>query len=726
MKKKLLSALLALCMIPGILGGYVYADESKLCVSAIVDGVEISAVEADGETYLFLPPNANINELSIRFELNGEDTAATLSGENGDIDSADVINLHNVAGKDRQGRYVFSAEASGIRERIYLMQGDGLPTMYLWSDSIEENRQWVDSSKSNKAKGSMKLVDEEGISIYEGALSQIKARGNSSFTFYPKKAYQIKLDKKTDLLGNGEKVKTWVLLANYGDATFIHDKFFKDLAAELDMPYTVSCDWVNLYYDGEYRGLYLLSEKVEVGGEAVDITDMEELYEELNADYGDDMESAEGENAYGQKYQYIPGLTEPDDITGGWLIEKNHNFIDEASGFFTSQEVGFNVKSPEFAGKEAMEYISEYYQAFENAVYATDEDGNYTGYNADTGKYYYEYCDLDSLVRTYLIQELSLNVDGYVSSFYFHKDSGDIMHAGPVWDMDFTCGSGWTETIKYDRGYIGAKRYLAKALSQIPDFRAAVEEYYTTTFAPAVKAQLAKGGKIDEHIATLAPNAAMNYQLWPYVRIGKPSIEGHLWPSGTTYKTVTEDMKSWLNARIDILDSRFYNADCLPFADVTPSDWEYEAVCFTTENGLLKGVGDRRFDPDGGATRGMICTVLARMAGEDTAPEKGEAWYQPGLDWAMENGISDGSKPTAAITREQLATMLWRYEGEPESDGSLDNYTDGASVSAWAAEAMEWASAEGIFKGDDKGELNPGGNATRAQIAQVMFNYSSK
>ena len=95
-------------------------------------------------------------------------------------------------------------------------------------------------------------------------------------------------------------------------------------------------------------------------------------------------------------------------------------------------------------------------------------------------------------------------------------------------------------------------------------------------------------------------------------------------------------------------------------------------------------------------------------------------------DWAMEQGVSDGTNPTAPITREQLATMLWRYAGRPESEGSLAAFTDGASVSTWAAEAMEWAVSEGIFQGDGRGILNPGGNATRAQIAQVILNYLTK
>ena len=722
MKKKLLLVLLVLCLMPMLMGAAT-EKEAVLEVSAIVQGMEIHAATVEGETYLFLPAHANTRELSLRFKINGtEAELVTISGPYGTVQLTESFNLKKITSEGKEGELVFSVIADGVQKRITVLQGDSIPSLYLTSDSLEENREWVDASKINKTTGSMVLLTADGKTIYDGNLTQIKARGNSTFKNYPKKAYQIKLDKKTDLLGNGEKVKTWVLLANYGDATLIHDKFFKDFASELEMPYTASCNWVNLYYDGEYRGVYLLSEKVSVGSDAVDITDMEKLYEELNETYGNDVEVAVGVNAYGQKIQYTVGLVEPENVTGGWVIEKFKNTYDEVSGFITAQNVGFNVKSPEWAGREAMEYISEYYQEFENAVYATDENGNYTGYNAETGKYYYEYCDLESLVQTYLIQQFSLNIDAYWTSFYFYKDVDGIMYAGPVWDMDNTCGTGWDEEIAPNRDYVSNYRYLAKPLSQNEHFLSAVEEYYTNTFAPMVKELLQQDSTIDTYIETLSPNAAMNYKLWPYVRVGDPKNENHLWTGTVSYSIVTDDMKTWMKARLAVLDKRFENKAYKALADVT-DHWAYNAVRFAIQEGLLKGISETRFDPEGTATRGMLCTVLARLDGQDTTPKEGQNWMQPGLAWAVENGISDGSDPEAPITRQQLATMLWRYEGKPEGQGSLAGYTDSASISDWATEAMEWAVGQGIFKGNGAGALNPEGKATRAEIAQVLMNY---
>lgn len=140
---------------------------------------------------------------------------------------------------------------------LYIMQSSGIPAMYITSDNPEEGRAFVDADKSNVTTAQMQMVAEDGTVLYEDALTQLKARGNTTFTYFPKKSYQIKLSSKSDLVGCGENVKTWVLLAGYTDATQMHDKTFKDLASELDMPYTASCDWVDLFYDGEYRGTYL-------------------------------------------------------------------------------------------------------------------------------------------------------------------------------------------------------------------------------------------------------------------------------------------------------------------------------------------------------------------------------------------------------------------------------------------------------------------------------------
>ena len=116
----------------------------------------------------------------------------------------------------------------------------------------------------------------------------------------------------------------------------------------------------------------------------------------------------------------------------------------------------------------------------------------------------------------------------------------------------------------------------------------------------------------------------------------------------------------------------------------------------------------------------MVMTMLARLEGVDTA--NGETWFSEGMDWAKENGISDGTSPEAVISREQLIVMLWRLEGEPKANGNVNGFNDGADISAWAVEAMEWAVEIGIMQGNN-GQLMPQGSANRDQVAQILMNF---
>lgn len=157
------------------------------------------------------------------------------------------------------------------------------------------------------------------------------------------------------------------------------------------------------------------------------------------------------------------------------------------------------------------------------------------------------------------------------------------------------------------------------------------------------------------------------------------------------------------------------------YTDVSPYAWYAEAVNYVTDQGLMNGVGEGTFGPDVTVTRAMVWTVLARMDGENT--EGGSTWYAIARRWAMENGVSDGTNPEAAITREQLAAMLYRYCGSPTVSGTLRGYDDGSSVSDWAEEAMVWAIGEGLIEGVGSNKLAPTADTTRAQLAQILMRF---
>ena len=160
-----------------------------------------------------------------------------------------------------------------------------------------------------------------------------------------------------------------------------------------------------------------------------------------------------------------------------------------------------------------------------------------------------------------------------------------------------------------------------------------------------------------------------------------------------------------------------------PFIDVNENDWFYDAVVYVYNEGMMSGVEADVFSPDGSMTRAMFWTVLARIDGADTSG--GLEWYSAAQKWAISEGVSDGTEPNALITREQLATMLWRYAGEPEGNSTLDGFTDSGSVSYWAYDALVWAVENGIVTGMGDGILAPQGTATRAQAATMFMRYMS-
>lgn len=756
-------------------------------VSARVDGRTVTGLSADGSQYLFLPASADLNKLALSVDTqNCTNPTVELQGSKGTEKLGKTVNVTKLADAD-DGLYTLTVLINGkAAGTVCVAQSENLSALYITSDDPSaQGRDFVDASKSNIATAQMLLVDKDGKAVYDGALTQLKARGNTTFTVAEKKSYQIKLGKKSDLVACGEKVKTWTLLAGYNDATLLHDKLFKDLAASLGMPYTAAPDWVDLYYDGVYRGTYLVSEKNAVNKTGVDITDMEDAYAGVNAGYGSNMTTATAENRYGQTYRYTTGLTEPANITGGYLLELNGAQLsgtpepkyDEASGFMTARGSAMNVKSPEWCGKDAMAYISEYYQAFEDAVYAQDADGSYTGYNAETGKYYYEYCDLTSLVQAYLLQSLSGNSDAFYSSLFFYKDADGLMYAGPVWDMESTCGSGWNGYIGPDNDFING-RYLVSALLKIPGFRAAVSNYYHDTFLAQAQQLVGDDGKVMTGAARLSASAAMNYRQWPLIRVGNPNQSSHFWPAGTTYADTVADMNDWLTKRIVQMSAvydhtwdagvvtkeptcaasgtRVYTNDvgetmteAIPAKPHTPET--LPAVAATcTASGLTEGskcavcgatLTAQKVIPAAHHYVDGVCTVCGAEDPTAVPCPGGEAcpghkftdmpsttnWAHNGIDFVVAHklfaGTSDTTfEPNTKLTRAMIVEILYCLEGEPAVEAE-NPFTD-VSGSAWYTKAVLWAASNNIVAGIGNGRFDPNGTATREQAATILYEYA--
>jgi GH43 family beta-xylosidase/uncharacterized protein YjdB len=169
------------------------------------------------------------------------------------------------------------------------------------------------------------------------------------------------------------------------------------------------------------------------------------------------------------------------------------------------------------------------------------------------------------------------------------------------------------------------------------------------------------------------------------------------------------------NMTVDVTDHK------VSFQDVPGTHWAAEAIAFTTGSGLFTGTDEASFAPDASLSCAMLFTVMARLHGVET--EGGEHWYSKAKDWAAASGISDGSAPEASITREQLATILYRYAGQPAASSNGISFADSGEISGWANDAMAWAVSAGILNGKPGNLLEPASAVSRAELSAMLMRF---
>ena len=210
---------------------------------------------------------------------------------------------------------------------------------------------------------------------------------------------------------------------------------------------------------------------------------------------------------------------------------------------------------------------------------------------------------------------------------------------------------------------------------------------------------------------------------------GKP-VEVTVKPDGTyTFKQPSGKVK--IEVTYKPVETLWNN----PFADVSEGDWYYEAVQFVQERGLMNGYSDGRFGPNDTLSRAQLAQILFNKEGRPGvnylltfSDVASEAWCTEAIRWAASQGIvggyGDGTfGPNDPITREQLAVMLWRYSGSPAATGKELHFNDTDEISGFALEALRWAVENGILNGYGDGRLGSQGQATRAQVAQMLKNF---
>ena len=178
------------------------------------------------------------------------------------------------------------------------------------------------------------------------------------------------------------------------------------------------------------------------------------------------------------------------------------------------------------------------------------------------------------------------------------------------------------------------------------------------------------------------------------------------------------------------------NCPMAPFTDADRSAWYHDGVHYCVEHGLMAGTSKTTFSPNSATTRGMIVTILWRLEGSPIVSDsidyndvQPQDWYGEAVRWANSAGVATGYGngtfgPNDPITREQMATMLWRYAGSPKVDGSLSSFVDGEQTSDWAQSAMIWVVDQGLIAGVGNDRLEPREQATRAQAATILMRFA--
>lgn len=356
---------------------------------------------------------------------------------------------------------------------VTVMQSENLASIGIETQS--GSLAYISEDKENTEQGRMTVTLADGSVSYEGAIEEIRTRGNSTWAL-DKKAFQLKLSQKADLFGMGE-AKTWILLANGFDETGIRNTIALGLAADAGLSYTPECEPVDLYCNGQYQGSYLLCEKVQAGEERVDIGEGFLIERELQD-------------------RYEVGV-----------------YLEGRSGFQTKRGDYYLIESPKEATQEQIEWIRTLVQEAEDAAFAED------GINPDTGRAWSDYLDKDSFVRKYLLEEVTKNYDGGVTSaFYYVPEGGDKLYAGPAWDYDVIFGNTTLDEMSSNPEGItelsdhifGSDIY--SALMDQEDFRQEVFACFEQVYLPLMEELLGSG--IDALSERTRASIEMDHVRW--------------------------------------------------------------------------------------------------------------------------------------------------------------------------------------------------------------------
>ena len=371
----------------------------------------------------------------------------------------------DAAGKKHQIR----SKPFAVHSNSFPGLGTGLPVVYIdtpEAQPITSKEEWMEGVD-------IRIFKADGLLDLEGT-TQMKGRGNSTWTQFPKKPYALKLDKKAEVLGM-PKHKRWCLLANWMDRTLIRNAVAFEIARQTDLAWTPSGFFVELVLNGQHIGNYYLCEQVKVDQNRVNITELKST-----------------------------------SLEGGYLMEVDAWF-DEAFRFRSPlYDVPWQFKDPDEVTQAQFDYMYAYIEEFEKSLKDQDRFAAHE---------YTNYIDSDSWVDWWLVNELAQNGEvNQPKSIYISKDVGGKLVAGPVWDFDW----GTFIPVEYNPNQDaynyycrGPKFYLNRICREDAQFRALAKTHWMRY---REKLQTVIPAYIDQLAATLVESDKINIRMWPIDR----------------------------------------------------------------------------------------------------------------------------------------------------------------------------------------------------------------
>lgn len=460
----------------------------------------------EGEFFVFLPGYADMEDVSV-------------SSAAGEIRIGEdlLTKCLSCAAYELNRTYPFACKQGEktLESTITFVYSGSVPSLYI--DVQSGSMDYIHLEKGNEETGMMRLYGADGKILYSGNLSSVKGRGNTSW-YADKKPYSLTLSEDADLLNMGA-AKRWILLAEGGNPLNIRNKIVCDFAKAVDMPFSPDCEWVNLYLNGEYTGLYLLTERNEVHPQRVDIDESGSFL--ISMEDEKDMEEKE-----------LPYIK----LDSAQVIRVRFSSIRE-------QE------------------LAQMWSSLKNALVSEN------GTDSKTGMQWTELIDLDSWVKKYLIEEIFANVDGGAVSQYFYLDGTAVqpkIFAGPVWDYDYSMGGeefwlgSYPAYLTMAREYTDDGLYLPwfYELYRKETFYTRLQELYEEAFLPSVTKLIETG--LDQYFDLISQSAVCDGIRWDHA---KDDIQADY-----------DLIKSFLAERIRFLNELWIQEERYHIVRVTPEN----------------------------------------------------------------------------------------------------------------------------------------------------------